>query len=194
MISKIEAKGILEPYETALCQTVSRSWERYGLDFAPKIAMPYRRGRANIMYELMADEARNRFDGISEVRVIELGQRFLLEIDPLLIRFKKLDPQLRTRNYPTQMSLSFDSQLPLPGILSRERVTVGYCLNALESQLTAIKVVYIRGTEVVWHYNLDKPGTLPAQITTAFMEEKEGDGERLARPKQRAQEEENLSS
>jgi hypothetical protein len=159
LISRQRAEKVLAPHHEKLRSCVQQGWNRYlgrHMSDLPKVS---RRGRANLVNELVIDEVRKAFDGF---RIVETNGRFLLCIEPLVIRFKKLGPGLRTANYPTQQALAFDRQQRIPGIPSATRITVGYGINRLGTELDEIAVVCARGAKTIWSYSLlDNAAVLP---------------------------------
>jgi hypothetical protein len=152
---KIEdVQRVLEPYHDALHACVIAAWKRWKEDFAPRLQLPYPRCRANVIYDLMIEEARKRFSGLPEVAIVEGVQRALLSVGDLLLRFKKVDDQLHTRNYPTQGALQYDAQLRLPGVPRGTRVTIGYRVDEFRQQLSAIFVILAAGRRVLGAYEL----------------------------------------
>ena len=77
-----------------------------------------------------------------------------MQIGPLVVRFKKVDEDLRTSNFPTPTALLFDSQAPLPGIPLGDRVTVGYLLNEFETSILGVFVILAKSDRVLWSYEL----------------------------------------
>lgn len=144
----------LEPFHDELHACVAAAWRRWKDEFAPRLQLPYLRCRANVIYDLMIEEARKRFSGSPDVTIVEDVQRALLVIGDLLLRFKKVDDQLHTRNYPTQGALQFDGQLRLPGIPRGTRVTVGYRIDELQQKLSAVLIVLAVGGRVQGAYEI----------------------------------------
>lgn len=61
--------------------------------------------------------------------------------DRATIRFKKMDEDGRTRNYPTKQARDFDRQLPLPGIPCPPlNLVVGYLPNELGTEVKRVQV------------------------------------------------------
>lgn len=149
-----DIRRTLEPFHDELHGCVAAAWRRWKDDFAPRLQLPYLRCRANVIYDLMIEEARKRFSGSPEVTIIEDAQRALLGIGDLVLRFKKVDDQLHTRNYPTQGALQFDGQLRLPGIPRGTRVTVGYRIDELQQKLSAVFVILAVGRRVQGAYEI----------------------------------------
>lgn len=58
-----------------------------------------------------------------------------------VLRFKKMDEDGRTRNYPTKQAKNFDRQLPLPGLPAPAvRLTAGYWLDETQTQFIRAQV------------------------------------------------------
>lgn len=178
MISLDEAKSVLSPYESDFSWCVTQAWQRWQTEHAPRVPLAFPRGRANMMYELMIDEARKRFEGAKGLVFFEQYGRLLLNVrDRVLIRFKKLDDTLRTHNYPTLFSLQFDAQADLPGMVSKlPRITVGYRLNYLQTDIENPLVVFSVGKRTKWFYELEKPAAvdvilLPTPIVSPAKQE-----------------------
>lgn len=149
----------LAPLHDDLRSCVVGAWERRS-KLIGLLARPGTSFRAQAMYELMIDEARSRFGDVPGVRMVEVDRaantdRVLLCVDPdVVIQFKKLDPNFRSRNYPTPRALAFKSQASLPGIPPGCRVTVGYQLNAVGTELAAVIVVCEGRFQPRWWYEL----------------------------------------
>ena len=58
-----------------------------------------------------------------------------------VLRFKKMDEDGRTRNYPTKQAKNFDRQLPLPGLPEPAiRLTAGYWLDETQTQFNRAQI------------------------------------------------------
>ncbi|KCZ83111.1 hypothetical protein HAD_15527 [Hyphomonas adhaerens MHS-3] len=67
------------------------------------------------------------------------------------IRFKKMDEEGRSRNYPTKQIRAFDRQMPLPGIPHPAlNLVVGYLPNALGTEVERVQVARPSGKSVDW--------------------------------------------
>lgn len=102
------------------------------------------RAQATCIYDHMVAEATRRFDGNGAVRPLEQRGLLLWAFgDHTLIRFKKMDEDGRTRNYPTKQALAFDRQYRLEGLPpDATRITVGYLLD--ETQINIVRVQVAR--------------------------------------------------
>lgn len=166
----------LEPHHDELRACVVGAWRRWP-SVARAVARPGPSFRAHAMNELMIDEARGRFGDVPGVRIVELDHkantdRIVLSVDPdVVVQFKKLDTDFRTRNYPTQRARAFDAQRPLPGIPPGCRVTVGYQLNTPGTDLVAVVVACQGPRGPHWWYELEeadqsKLGTVSPLVRT----------------------------
>jgi hypothetical protein len=58
-----------------------------------------------------------------------------------VLRFKKMDEDGRSRNYPTKQAKNFDRQLPLPGLPApATRLTAGYLLDETQTQFIRAQI------------------------------------------------------
>ena len=59
----------------------------------------------------------------------------------VVLRFKKMDEDGRTRNYPTKQAKNFDRQLPLPGLPQPAiRLTAGYWLDETQTEFIRAQI------------------------------------------------------
>lgn len=91
-----------------------------------------RRAQAACTYSHMLAEANRRFLDRKGVRPIEIRglKLWLFEKADVVVRFKKMDEDGLTRNYPTKQAVDFDRGFDLPGLsMPPIRVTAGYLLD-----------------------------------------------------------------
>lgn len=79
-------------------------------------------------------------------------QRFIIIDERLIVRFKLLDRDLCSRNYPTDRAQGWELQLPLDGIPPVARLTYGYRLDLTGVEVKDAFVTHPRGdiNEWVW--------------------------------------------
>lgn len=90
------------------------------------------RAQAACTYSHMLAEAHRRFLDRKGVRPIEIRglKLWLFEPADVVVRFKKMDEDGNTRNYPTKQAKDFDRGFDLPGLpMPPVRVTAGYLLD-----------------------------------------------------------------
>ena len=76
-----------------------------------------------------ADKRLINRDGVRPLDISGL-KLWLFEHANIVVRFKKMDEDGRSRNYPTKQAKAFDAQLELPGLPPKPlRLTVGYLLD-----------------------------------------------------------------
>lgn len=93
---------------------------------------------------LLTDKPGVIFKTIRGLKVWIIGEK-------ATIRFKKMDEDGRTRNYPTKQARDFDRQLPLPGIpYPPLNLVVGYLPNALGTDVERVQVARPAGKAVDW--------------------------------------------
>lgn len=162
IIPEEDVRSALAPHESRLYAVVENAFRRWLADGVRLVANPTARMRANVIHDLMIEEARVRFDGVPGVDLIEANARKMLILapgaiaNPLLVQFKKLTEKNTPTNYPTQTAMRFDLQQPLPGIAQTGRVTIGYHLDSLGTELLSVLAVYMNGTAPAWSYPLEK--------------------------------------
>src|SRR5260370_20957516 len=101
------------------------------------------RAQATCTYAHMVEAADRRFwewDGVRslEIRGLKL---WLFEHASVVVRFKKMDEDGRSRNYPTRQAKAFDAQLELPGLPPKPvRLTVGYLLDRTATEFVRAQI------------------------------------------------------
>jgi hypothetical protein len=115
------------------------------------------RSAANCTYDHMVAEAERRFVDRSDIRPLVLSglKLWLIGTDSLdmhtVIRWKKMDENGRSRNYPTKQAKAFDLMDDLPGLPPQPtRVTIGYVLDASNTQIMRVQVARPNGRNVDW--------------------------------------------
>jgi len=84
------------------------------------------------------------FKNIKGLKVWILGDR-------ATIRFKKMDEDGRSRNYPTKQARDFDRQYPLPGIPHPPlNLTVGYLADPTGTRVDRVQVAKPAGRSIDW--------------------------------------------
>jgi hypothetical protein len=124
--------------------------------------------RANVINALMHDEAQLNLVPLDGVKVIpNVNTPGYLVSDEVFVRFKALDQDGLSRNYPTQRSLAFNANESLEGIPATAlRVDCGYQLNELQTEIKAVLVVHRSGAHAAWSFSIDAPAdviVLPIQ-------------------------------
>jgi hypothetical protein len=172
ILAESGARKLLADVEFDLRECVRVGWHRWRREVAPLLSACSSRGRANIVWEFIVDEARRRFPGVT---VNEDEGRFVLILHQQInVVFKKLSDEGVPSNYPTQTALAFARQPELPHMFDFARVTVGYELNELGTELTSVSANCFNGLHVVWRYELPDR---PAKLAVVPMKKKGGSAE-----------------
>jgi len=111
------------------------------------------RAQANCTYSHVVAAADRRFMGRSGVRVLDVRglKLWLFEDANVVIRWKKMDEDGRSRNYPTKQAKAYDAQLELPGLPPAPvRLTFGYLLDATKVELVRSQIARPHGREAMW--------------------------------------------
>ena len=111
------------------------------------------RAQATCTYSHMVASADKRFITREGVRPIEIRglKLWLFEHASIVVRFKKMDEDGRSRNYPTKQAKAFDAQLELPGLPPKPlRLTVGYLLDKTGTQFVRTQVARPDGRDALW--------------------------------------------
>ena len=158
LIRENDAQGSLGPYHDGLRTSVVAAWAHW-LKVLPEYPLCSRRGRRTNMNEFIVQEVRSQFGDMVGVNIIETKSgRFLVTVEGIVLLFKHVDVGYKPSNYPTRESIAFNKQLPLPGVPKGPRLVIGYQLNALETELTGVFVILLKGNNVMWYYELGKAG------------------------------------
>ena len=118
--------------------------------------------RANIVWEYAVQfliEALAEDDG---VRIIQHHDTVSFVFDCLvLVRFKKADLQLSTRNYPTQAAMDFDTpEADLFGFEGVQRVKAAYVLNRFETDIEWVGIVAHRSSALILAHEIGTKGEI----------------------------------
>jgi hypothetical protein len=111
------------------------------------------RAQANCTYCHMVAAAERRFLDRTAIRPLEIRglKVWLIEHARVVVRFKKMDEDGRTRNYPTKQAKKFDAQLELPGLPSKPvRLAVGYLLDATGVEVVRAQISRPDGKDPLW--------------------------------------------
>ena len=152
MIEKDEAIELLEPHLSTIDQVVRDAWAGWMASNHPSNWT--KRGRANFMWEEINTKAKQAFASSEAIKPIPANNSCLYMLDKLAFRFKKLNDNGLTCNYPTQASLDFHAQSELPGIPEVARLEVGYLLNKIQTKIDEVIISYRESDSVEWSIKL----------------------------------------
>ena len=101
----------------------------------------------------MVAGADRRFVGRQGVRPIEIRglKLWLFEQANVVIRFKKMDEDGRSRNYQTKQAKNFDTQREIQGLPPKPvRLTAGYLLDRTRTEFIRTQIARPDGRDVMW--------------------------------------------
>jgi len=191
-MSADEAFAALGKRIDELAQIPFRAWERYRADIAPGMAKPPKSTRASVMQALMVEELAAAFGGAV---IYRKGRALLCDVPGLIVQCKKLNDRGLPQNYPTKTALRFAYQLHIPGIPPATRLTLGYMLNALGTEISEVRLLAQMGQGVAWSRELTVNQTInsilvPTAATTTVQPAATAPKKRTLQPKGAAKTEE----
>jgi hypothetical protein len=141
----------LSQYESELLAVVrdglSLFVERYGKIRATMSA----RSQASSIHDCMVEEATRRFPQ----NVFRKLNLFMLRIETNHIKLKKLDKDLLTRNYPTQLVFDFLRQLCMFGSEPHTNLHLGYQVDPINLEQSPVYLTKPKGRKIEWAFQFD---------------------------------------
>jgi hypothetical protein len=126
--------------------------------------MKFRRGctRASLVWEATVEKAIELFAGDVHFDTVS----FIFD-GVVLVRFKKADTKLYTRNYPTLLAEMFHEAAPdIFGFSGEQRVEAVYVLNQYQTEIAWAGIVARDGDKVIWSFEFDA-GAKPMSLRPA---------------------------
>jgi hypothetical protein len=140
--TQADAMSALDPFLDDL-DTICRDAHARYRGYPPELLIEHdRRAEASCIYAHMRSDAERRFGDRKGVVQINLRGLYVWVIEQAVtIRFKKMDEDGRSRNYPTKQAVDYDRQRELPGLPAPPvNLVVGYLLNPTETEIERIQV------------------------------------------------------
>lgn len=156
------AQSVLDPHQASLAEVIERSWDRWKSIPVENRAILNNsdRTRAGVVWSFIINEANDYFHPLGIVGTKEYGT-VTYRISPLVrLRFKKMNQDGLTKNYPTRRARTYNDQLPLPECPEPIRVDVGYVLNELKTGIDQTLVSCPDGEGVRWVYAMTESATV----------------------------------
>jgi|SRR5579884_2871797 len=155
IISLQEAEPILEPYLSMVLKCIRTPIEQWKgvCEREPLFVMDLDpRARANIINSHVVASVEKRFAKVKGVRLTrDHGFLVLIIGERIVVRFKKLDEKLRSRNYMTNQQWKLYYQEDLPGLPPGATVVIaGYRLDPTGMLLNDVHVVCPVGSQNKW--------------------------------------------
>lgn len=124
-----EARSILLDRMPSLVECVSGAVSTWNTDYAPHHLVLDATARAKILSDHFYFNAASSLSGRGVELKVDQLQRYLVVDERLILRFKRFDGHLGTRNYPTDHATEWVRQIPLDGIPPVARLHLGYRLD-----------------------------------------------------------------
>jgi hypothetical protein len=132
-------------------QATKRAWEKYLTSIAPALARPPATFRATAMHALLIAELEGEFPG--QLQYWQNRALFCL-VQGIVIQVKKLNDHGMPENYPTPTAIRFARQMKLPGSPAGTRLTLGYMLNSLGTEIAEVRLLAQLGHGVAWYRSI----------------------------------------
>ena len=119
------------------------------------------RTQASVIHDLMVQEARRAVAGVAGVKCMVIKGGFVLLVrQTYVIKLKKMDGRLRTKNVPTQTVIDFNNQKPLqmdlPDVPPETHLVFGYVPHGAELLKSAVWVTCPKGRRHRWVWMVEK--------------------------------------
>lgn len=110
------------------------------------------RTQANCIYDHMVDEAVTKLAGFKNIRQVESkGLKLWLFDDHTAARWKKMDEDGKSKNYPTKQAKDFDYGRQLDGLPpAPTRISVGYFLDPTQTAIARVQIARMKGKYIDW--------------------------------------------
>lgn len=110
-----------------------------------------RRAEASCIYAHMVAGAERRITGQSGVAALDIkGLKLWVVGGVAAVRFKKMDEDGRSRNYPTKQTQAYDKQEQLPGLPAPPlNLVAGYLLDATGTEVIRVQVARPSGRKTI---------------------------------------------
>jgi hypothetical protein len=174
MISKTSAEHILRRRLKKIRDCIFLSFGKWKSGHQGNGLILTPRSRASVIHDYMVAFARDFFKDDPGIRIFARRGLSLMNIDDsLLLRFKKLDAEKRSRNIPTQQTHLFRAQLELPGIPAElTHLEAGYVLNELQTALDGVYITCPNGNRLEWFMDLTSlPGANVVPLPSSALPE-----------------------
>ncbi|CAN5283144.1 hypothetical protein BH24GEM2_BH24GEM2_08030 [soil metagenome] len=159
VVTMDEARFDLGCIEPKLVRCVRTAWETFQFIIVEKHPTMRVRARRALAQDLVVGTIESEFGGTGGFQVIEpkCGRVLLVATNRLLLQFRMLDKNFRTRNNDTKAAGQFDLQRNIEGLPPLPRLTIGWRLNHLETGIEGIYVTFTYG-DLIWYYRINENG------------------------------------
>lgn len=167
----------------SLRTAISDAWKTTLSDYPHRAWWRRKATSASIMWEHSVQNATVAFASDRGCRVVPHNDTRSFVFDQsTLVRFKKADIELKSRNYPTFTATLFHNhEAELPGFEDLHRVEAAYVLNDLQTAIEWIGIVARHKNDILWHFELGAPAVVEELLLGTH--ELRPAAERVIRPK-----------
>lgn len=139
----------------AFRRAYDRAWNTFEEKYPDRSWWRRKGTRAAVIWEYAIQFAIEEL--VDDVQVVEHYDTVSLIFDEtVLVRLKKADSELKSRNYPTALAQLFhEPEADLFGFSGYQRVQIVYVLNEYETAIDWLCVVARDGSKVLWHLELE---------------------------------------
>lgn len=118
------------------------------------------RARRTLLQDLVVRGVDEAYSEAPDCRVIDPKTgRYLLSIaNRFILQVKYLTREFKTVNALTETAKQFNAQGDLAGMPSLPRITLGYRLDKLETDVEGVYLLFAINNEPVWWYRIDENG------------------------------------
>ena len=167
-ITLAETQRILQPPRiSALTGALRNSINAWNTAFAPAQMVLDKSARAMIINQYWYSFVNLALGGDAGVILrIDKLQRFLAVDERIILRFKLIDENFHSSNYPTERATLWRLQHPFAGILPCERLELGYRLDITGTVIKDAFVLLRVGDRVAWMWQVggEQIDTFPIQL------------------------------
>jgi len=161
---------------------VAESWSATMKQYPQRAWWRRRSTHAGVMWEHSVQNAISMLDGDRGCKVVPHDDTYSFIFEQaVLVRFKKADIELMSRNYPTSLATLFHNhEAQLPGFEDLHRVEAAYVLNQYQTNIEWIGIVARQEKRVLWHFDLE---TQTPTVQLPLPERTETAAQKVLRPK-----------
>jgi hypothetical protein len=147
-----DAMSALDPHFDEI-DAVCRNGLAFYQKYPPEIRLEHSaRSAAACTYDHMVAEAERRLSGLEGIVFRDIqGLKVWVIGEKAVIRFKKMDEDGRSRNYPTKQAKDYDRQQQLPGLpFPPLNLVAGYLPDATGTAVIRVQVARPLGKTINW--------------------------------------------
>ncbi|MBS1658116.1 MAG: hypothetical protein JST18_08475 [Bacteroidetes bacterium] len=165
------AHELVEPHTDALRILFNESLEETNRALNTMTVKPYKRLKATLFHNIVAEKAKEYFNSVKDVRIVDKYESPIFGFgEEYMARFKKLNPaKLLSSNYPTPRN---NSIIGVQGTLfpeypKRQLIEIGYIVDSLWDQFEMLVVVARKDNKVQIIYEIARVESPDSKVIAA---------------------------